>query len=703
MNHQDQNRDDMIIKQQEEIQKDIANNSNLVSSRIPIKQLESDFHSDEVFRSKVVKIGDTYSEFRRTRPDGNCFFRAVGFRLFELMLENLDEHSRVKKAIEGSKDEMVRLGMPEFTVEDFFDNFMDTLDKLKGEDKMKLEELEETFNNEGLSNYLVVFLRLLTSKQLQLEGEFYQNFMEGGRTVAEFCSTEVEPMYKESDHIHIIGLTAAANISVRVIYLDRGTGDTAVPHDFPEGSDPKVHILYRPGHYDILYLKNMDVQTSVFNENMEREDKLTERKDSSANNDVETIKPGRTVILQKFNYMRTHLLNTKKNLQLGRDLINMSGVVGKTFGTTFKMVSDHQNNKCFQLEVAEEILNFEALFMNGESGEDNRDLVDNESSQKLSKQEIVKMREDGVDGKEIVEKLIENSETFQNKTKFSQAKFLKKKAKKYHQYILVRKPSIRLLMEINYKADPMKLMNLRIDSLAQILNGTNVRSGCKYLVYETGAQGIVVASVLERVGEKGKVVHIYQTGQPQTNCLSAMDFSNDILDNLHVINIQHLRSLEQGQDILVNRLSTDDKNGSCESNGEPPMKKVHLDKEGEINDKSDEKPFRMSLREQSVESYNLLRQSPFDGLIIVCKQHPSALLTYLSRYIAPSRPFAVYSPYKEPLLDAYMTVKDSGTAINCILSETWLRYHQVLPERTHPDVNMSGGGGYLLTGIFIEK
>jgi len=255
MNHQDQNRDDMIIKQQEEIQKDIANNSNLVSSRIPIKQLESDFHSDEVFRSKVVKIGDMYSEFRRTRPDGNCFFRAVGFRLFELMLENLDEHSRVKKAIEGSKDEMVRLGMPEFTVEDFFDNFMDTLDKLKGEDKMQLEELEETFNNEGLSNYLVVFLRLLTSKQLQLEGEFYQNFMEGGRTVAEFCSTEVEPMYKESDHIHIIGLTAAANISVRVIYLDRGTGDTAVPHDFPEGSDPKIHILYRPGHYDILYLK----------------------------------------------------------------------------------------------------------------------------------------------------------------------------------------------------------------------------------------------------------------------------------------------------------------------------------------------------------------------------------------------------------------------------------------------------------------
>jgi len=94
---------------------------------------------------------------------------------------------------------------------------------------------------------------LLTSKQLQLEGEFYQNFMEGGRTVAEFCNTEVEPMYKESDHIHIIGLTAAASLGVRVVYLDRG--EAAVHHDFPEDSQPQVHVLYRPGHYDILYLK----------------------------------------------------------------------------------------------------------------------------------------------------------------------------------------------------------------------------------------------------------------------------------------------------------------------------------------------------------------------------------------------------------------------------------------------------------------
>ena len=159
MENADENRDELIIKQQEDIQKDIASSSDLVTTRFPVKQLEDDFANDDVFKSKVIKLGEIYSEFRRTRPDGNCFFRAIGFRLFELMLENFDEFSKVKKAVEGSKDEMVKLGMPEFTVEDFFDNFMDTLERLAGDDKMKLEELEDTFNNEGLSNYLVVFLR----------------------------------------------------------------------------------------------------------------------------------------------------------------------------------------------------------------------------------------------------------------------------------------------------------------------------------------------------------------------------------------------------------------------------------------------------------------------------------------------------------------------------------------------------------------
>ncbi len=39
-----------------------------------------------------------------------------------------------------------------------------------------------------MSNYIVVYLRLLTSAQLQKKEEFFANFLEGGQTMKDFCS-----------------------------------------------------------------------------------------------------------------------------------------------------------------------------------------------------------------------------------------------------------------------------------------------------------------------------------------------------------------------------------------------------------------------------------------------------------------------------------------------------------------------------------
>uniref|UniRef100_A0A4X2KCU3 ubiquitinyl hydrolase 1 n=1 Tax=Vombatus ursinus TaxID=29139 RepID=A0A4X2KCU3_VOMUR len=129
--------------------------------------------------------------------------------------------------------------------------FMDLIEQV--EKQTSVAELLTSFNDQSTSDYLVVYLRLLTSGYLQRESKFFEHFIEGGRTVKEFCQQEVEPMCKESDHIHIIALAQALNVSIQVEYMDRGEGGTTNPHVFPEGSEPKVYLLYRPGHYDILY------------------------------------------------------------------------------------------------------------------------------------------------------------------------------------------------------------------------------------------------------------------------------------------------------------------------------------------------------------------------------------------------------------------------------------------------------------------
>ena len=402
---------------------------------------------------------------------------------------------------------------------------------------------------------------------------------------------------------------------------------------------------------------------------------------------MDVIKDGDVVVIQRHNYMRTQKLTASKNcqVQLGRDSIEMKNILGHPYGSAFKMVPHDSKKKWWKVEITDEVIDFETIFLgeNEPSGEDNRNICDsNTDTQALKREQIEAMKEDRMDGVEIVEQLIENSASFHQKTKFSQAKFLKKKAKKYFQFVEVKRPSIRLIMTINYKNDPMKMMNLRIDSLAQLMNNANIRSGGKYMIYETGCQGIIIAAALERIGcdPNGKIVHIFQTGNPQTTSLGAMNFGKEHLDNLCTINMYHLRSLEQGKDITNMHSS----NGS-EDQGEPKV------------------PVRQRQREESIKSYDMLKDRKMDGLIIACRQHPTNILLALVKYLAFSRPFVVFSPYKEPLLDAYTAIKDTGKTVLVTLSETWLRNYQVLPDRSHPEVLMSGGGGYILSGIYVDN
>ncbi|XP_045133103.1 ubiquitin thioesterase otubain-like isoform X6 [Portunus trituberculatus] len=229
----------------------IKANTAMVGSLDGLSSLEEEYSNDPVYSSKVKTLLPKFSNVRRTRPDGNCFLRGFIFAYLEYCIHHRDELVRFKKYLESSKEELFEIGFPKFTTEDFHDMFMEVVSDLEGSGS--IDRVEAVCNDAGTSDYLVVYLRLLISAHLQKNAEFFSFFIEGGRTVEEFCKQEVEPMYRECDHLHIVALTAAVGVGVRVMYLDRGEGDALVSHDFPEDKEPIIHLLYRPGHYDILY------------------------------------------------------------------------------------------------------------------------------------------------------------------------------------------------------------------------------------------------------------------------------------------------------------------------------------------------------------------------------------------------------------------------------------------------------------------
>lgn len=46
-------------------------------------------------------------------------------------------------------------------------------------------------------------------------------------------------------------------------------------------------------------------------------------------------------------------------------------------------------------------------------------------------------------------------------------------------------------------------------------------------------------------------------------------------------------------------------------------------------------------------------------------------------------------------------VQEKRSAVAMELQESWLREYQVLPGRTHPTMQTSGSGGYILSGIKV--
>ena len=80
-------------------------------------------------------------------------------------------------------------------MEDFFDTFMEALESLR-EESADLRSLLQIFNDDGQSNYLIVFMRLLTALNIKAQHEFYQNFLEGGQVKGPdyklFCCTHLE-------------------------------------------------------------------------------------------------------------------------------------------------------------------------------------------------------------------------------------------------------------------------------------------------------------------------------------------------------------------------------------------------------------------------------------------------------------------------------------------------------------------------------
>lgn len=273
-----QHQDQLTIDQVQAIRDEIAATQPMIGPNAPVKVLVSDYQDAEQkgFVAGIEFLDHNYSAMRKVRGDGNCFYRAFLFGYLEnllnafnaendeeLKLAATQEKERIISVAEASMAELTAVGYSEFTIETFYDEFVDLVKDIFTLDN---EALLTLFQEGGKSDYFTWFMRLLAAGYIKRDAERFLPFVEGLYfDIDSFCKAEVEPMNKECEQIQIIALSEYLGITVEIAYLDGKDFDPSVGIStvvFPDPSSSRtgathnklrVNLLYRPGHYDILY------------------------------------------------------------------------------------------------------------------------------------------------------------------------------------------------------------------------------------------------------------------------------------------------------------------------------------------------------------------------------------------------------------------------------------------------------------------
>lgn len=414
------------------------------------------------------------------------------------------------------------------------------------------------------------------------------------------------------------------------------------------------------------------------------------------------ITEGDYVILKKENVIRAVKVRKGRKEAFERSHFTLDSAIGCPLGSTFEV----RGGKLSRFDAEEDEDELLKPKNNVEDDKNNQFLQNDGTSQKLSRDEIMNLKAQGVSGKDIVEHLVENSATFKERTQFSQAKYKNKKLKKHVVRFSILRPTTDLVAEMYYSRGSTKICDVRLDTLSQILTLSNVRAHCRMLVVES-CQGMIVGALLDRMGGYGSLIQVYAGDFPGRQALDYFNFPKHFMKCLSGFSMDKITTLGKSTGVIKKPMS--ELNDTTEEDRAAPddLAEGNDSSSGEEqvgNSMTEEEKLTRRMRRQNEESQarEELESGSLDSLVVVSRFQPSPIVMALLPRLAPSRPFVVYCQYKEPLMECYVNLREKGTAINIHLTETWWRRYQVLPARTHPEIAMNSTGGYLLSGITVE-
>ena len=247
----------MAVEYENAIKAEIEQTTPLISELLDIKILLKDYEENLEYANSVKIITEKYKYIRKVRRDGNCFYRAYIYRLFEniCMKNNNQLYNDMLKKIEGIKDLTAKNGYDWILVEDFYNvfygEFCSCFNSVNNNGVSVRDYMDNLFNDKDKGNYLIYFIRFCIAAYLKENRTLYEVFIEGDFET--WIRKEVEAIDNEAEQIQIMACVNYFDIGVKIEYLNKLKNEVVKFPEDKKDEDIFIEVLFTPGHYDILY------------------------------------------------------------------------------------------------------------------------------------------------------------------------------------------------------------------------------------------------------------------------------------------------------------------------------------------------------------------------------------------------------------------------------------------------------------------
>ena len=332
-------------------------------------------------------------------------------------------------------------------------------------------------------------------------------------------------------------------------------------------------------------------------------------------------------------------------VKLSKKNINLDFFKDKKLNTYWDITDDNNYIQITEKEFKneEEYENDELEYSNEKiTTASNKEIYQSSQAQKLSQEEIEKLKITTQDKNELIKKIIENNSSMEKRTIFSQEKILKKKALKYKYLIFITPPSLFNIIETFFLYDFKSINQLRFDSVATMLINSNFQENSSTIIIDE-SNNILTLAYAQRTQFGSKVLHLFFDRVPSKN-LNLLNLNDKQKANIQYMNYSFL--LDETQ------------------------------------------------------MFKNFYENKFANLVI-CMKEDKLIPKYffeLWQFLKPSGNFIVFAKDKEILTSMDKIVSENNLGIDCKIIETITREYQILELRTHPMMNNKGYSGYVYVG-----